>query len=422
MHFASSTRRLSALLAVALTAAATAAACGGSEGSEPAPAAAEPAAQSEPAPAAPEPAAPAPEPVAPAAEPSASSAPSVPSPAVGEAPDLAAAREQAAEFRTLGMPDDWINFGAFYQSVCDTYGLGCAGTSGAGNRLDTDMSSAEEIAAFKSESQNTGMCADIGIAFGQVADAEGVLIDYLPAASAQLPAAYKSSQGGWVASAVGVISIMTNTDVVANPPRSFADLLKAEYKGLVTISNPVTSGTGQATVFSTAAALSGTPGAFDLDAALDFWTQAVAAGQMNEAEFSAAAFERGETPIRLAYDFVNLQTALPAREKGIGVEVVIPAEGGVWSPSATMCNVKTEDPDLAKLVLEHTLSREGQLTFAEVGARPVLHTLGLLEVPAELRANWLPDEQYANVIQYPDDSWPDPAIVAERWETQVLAG
>lgn len=338
----------------------------------------------------------------------------------GTAPDVEAAKEQAKEFRTLGMPDDWINFGNFYQSVCDTYGLGCTGSSGAGNRFDTDMSSAEEIAAFKSETQNTGMCADIGIAFGQVAEAEGVLIDYLPAAAADLPPAYKSSTGGWVASAVGVISIMTNTDVVPNPPRSFADLLKPEYQGLVTISNPVTSGTGQATVFSAAAALSETPGEFDLDAAIEYWKQMVAAGQLNEAEFSSASFERGETPIRLAYDFVNLQTALPAQEKGIGVEVVIPGEGGVWSPSATMCNRNTEDPDLAKLVLDHTLSEEGQLTFAEVGARPVLYTLGKLEVPAELTTNWLPDEQYENVVQYPGDEWPDPAIVAERWENEVL--
>ncbi|HLF42912.1 MAG TPA: extracellular solute-binding protein [Acidimicrobiia bacterium] len=337
------------------------------------------------------------------------------------APDVNAAKEQAEAFRTLGMPDDWINFGDFYQSVCDSYELGCIGSAVDGtNRTDTDMSSAEEIAAFKNETTNTGMCADIGIAFGQVADAEGVLIDYLPEAAVDLPDAYKSPNGGWVASAVGVISIMTNTDVVPNPPQSFADLLEPEYAGLVTLSNPVTSGTGQATVFSTAAALSPNPGEFDLDTALAYWTEFFTLGQRNEADFSAAAFERGETPIRLAYDFVNNQTAILAEEKGIGVEIVIPDEGGVFSPSATMCNAKTDDPELAKLVLDHTLTEEGQLTFAEVGARPVLFTLGQLDVPAELRTTWLPDSEYENVIQYPDDTWPDPAIVAERWENEVL--
>lgn len=341
--------------------------------------------------------------------------------ATAAAPDVTAAETEAQQFRTLGMPDDWINFGVFYQSVCDTYELGCVGSAISGpNRVDTDMSSAEEIAAFKSETANTGMCADIGIAFGQVADEEQVLIDYLPDAAADLPAAYKSPDGGWVASAVGVISIMTNKDVVPNPPTSFADLIKPEYQGLITLSNPVTSGTGQATVFSSAAALSPTPGAFDLDAAISYWQEFFSLGQKNDAEYSAAAFERGETPIRLAYDFVNFQTAQDALEKGIDVEIVIPSEGGVWSPSAVMCNAKTEDPNLAKLVLDHTLSEEGQLIFAEVGARPVLYTLGELEVPEELRTNWLPEAQYAAVIQYPEDTWPHPSIVAERWENEVL--
>src|SRR5690606_31159414 len=130
--------------------------------------------------------------------------------------------------------------------------------------------------------------------------------------------------------------------------------------------------------------------------------------------------ERGETPIRVAYDFVNIQAGQLVGEKGVDTAIVIPAEGGVWSPSATMCNKKTEDPDLAKLVLDHTLSDEGQLVFARVGARPVRYVLGELEVPAELKTNWLPEGQYANVIQYPDDAWPDPAVVAERWENDVL--
>ncbi len=338
------------------------------------------------------------------------------------AADTAAAKEQAAKFRTLGMPDDWINFGDFYQSVCDAYELGCTGSTSGPNRVDTDMSSAEEIAAFQSESENVAMCADIGIAFGQVADREGVLLQYLPPAAADLPAAYKSPTGGWVASAVGVVSIMTNTDAVKTPPASFADLKKPEYKGLITISNPVTSGTGQATVFAAAAGLSATPGEFDLDASLRYFAELKAAGQLNDAEFSAASFERGETPIRLAYDFVNIQTRTEVAAKGIGVEITIPDEGGVFSPSATMCNAKTEDPDFAKLVLDHTLSDEGQLAFAEVGARPVMETLGSLEVPEELKKSRLPESEYTKVIQYPGDSWPDPAIVAERWENEVLGG
>jgi putative spermidine/putrescine transport system substrate-binding protein len=336
----------------------------------------------------------------------------------GGAPSIEAAKEQAQEFRTLGMPDDWINFGNFFTALCDEYGLGCTGSGGGPNRFDTDMSSAEEIASFKSERSNPGMCADIGIFFGQVAEREGVLIDYLPEAAKELPPQYRSKDGGWVASAVGVISFLVNEDVVTNPPRTWSDLLKPEYKGLISMSDPRTSGTGQATVVSAAAALG--HGQIDLDAAFEFFRKLYQMGQINEAEFTNASFERGETPIALRYDFVALQAALPAREKGINATVSVPDDGAVWTPSAIMCNKNTVDPDLAKLTLDFTLSDRGQLVFAEVGARPIRWVLGDLEVPAELQANWLPASEYANVIEWPEDQWPDPAMIAERWESEVL--
>jgi putative spermidine/putrescine transport system substrate-binding protein len=55
-----------------------------------------------------------------------------------------------------------------------------------------------------------------------------------------------------------------------------------------------------------------------------------------------------------------------------------------------------------------------------VGARPVLYTLGKLEVPEDLKKSWLPEDEYVNVVQYPGDEWPHPSIVVERWENEVL--
>ena len=53
-----------------------------------------------------------------------------------------------------------------------------------------------------------------------------------------------------MATFVGVPSIIVNTDVVKNPPKTWDDLLKPEYKGLIGVSDPATSGTGGATGFS----------------------------------------------------------------------------------------------------------------------------------------------------------------------------
>lgn len=338
----------------------------------------------------------------------------------GAAADVAAAKQQAKEFRTLGMPDEWTNYGGFFQSLCDTYDLGCQGSGRGPNRSDTDMTSAEEINSFINETAKPGMCADIGITFGQVAEQEDSLLEYTPEAAAELPSTYRAAKGGWVATAVGVISILTNTDVVPDPPRSWADLTKPEYQGLIAIKSPSKSGTGQAMLFSVAAALGSGPD--DLDTAIDYFTELSKSGGFTRTAYSAAAFERGETPIVLYYDYVNLQTKRLAEEKGIGTELVIPAEGGVWSPSAIMCNKLTEDPDLAKLTLDHALSDEGQLEFAEAGARPIRFVLGDLEVPDEVQATWLPEEQYAKVQEFPVEQWPDPTEVGLRWESEVVGG
>lgn len=334
--------------------------------------------------------------------------------------DVALAKEQAKDFRTLGMPDEWNNYGAYFQSVCDTYELGCQGSGRGPNRQDTDMTSAEEVNSFISESSDPGMCADIGITFGQVAEDNDALLAYTPEAAEELPAGYRAEGGGWVATSVGVISILTNLDVVPVAPTSWADLKKPEYQGLITIKNPSKSGTGQAMLFSVAAALGSGP--TDLDTAIEYFKEISKAGQFNRFGYSAASFERGETPIVLFYDYVNLQTAKLAEDKGIEASVTIPSEGGVWSPSAIMCNKRTKDPDLAKVTLDHALSDEGQLVFASAGARPIRYVLDDLEVPADIKATWLPEAQYENVVEFPVDQWPDPVVVGERWEREVVGG
>jgi putative spermidine/putrescine transport system substrate-binding protein len=60
------------------------------------------------------------------------------------------------------------------------------------------MSSAEEIAAFKNETTNAPMCSDIGIAFGQVAEAEDVLLNYTPAPPPTCPPpTRRPTAAGW---------------------------------------------------------------------------------------------------------------------------------------------------------------------------------------------------------------------------------
>jgi putative spermidine/putrescine transport system substrate-binding protein len=333
------------------------------------------------------------------------------------APDLAKAGEQARQYKTMGMPDDWINFGAFFTALCQEHGWDCTGKGTGPNRFDTDASSAEEIAEFNKRAPDGPVMADIGIAFGQVAEREGVTLQYQAKGADQLPPGFREEDGGWVASAVGTVAFTVNNDVVKNPPKTWDDLLKPEYKGQISMSDPTTSGTGQATVFSVAWAKGG--GQIDLDAAIDYFRKLQTSGNLSSGEYSAATMEKGETPIRLQYDFVGLIQAAEIKKKGVNVTVQVPTDGGVWAPSALMPNKFSDKPDLAKAILDFNLTDRGQLVYAEFGARPVRFVTGDLEVPAEYRRNWLPDSQYQKMGTV--ESWPDPGELADRWENEVLS-
>ncbi len=334
-------------------------------------------------------------------------------------PDVAKAKEQAQKFRTISMPDDWNNYGAFWDGVCTSNNLGCVGAAGKNRDDASDASSAEVIQFFKDDKQNPAVCGDIGAAFTGPADANGVGLDYLPEKAKSLPAAYHSKTGGWEANVTGVISFLVNKDKVPNPPRSWADLKKPEYKGKIFMKNPEESGTAQATVFSVAAALGQGKDGFDLDASLKYFEELTDAGQFSKAKFSDEAFERGETPIALGYDYVYLETAKEMKAKGVDAEVSVPTDGGVWAPSALVCNKNTSAPDLAKLAMDYALSDEGQKLFAQVGAHPVRYVTGDLQLSDADKANWLPESEYANVKQFPGDAWPDAGELAQRWKDEV---
>jgi putative spermidine/putrescine transport system substrate-binding protein len=132
--------------------------------------------------------------------------------------------------------------------------------------------------------------------------------------------------------------------------------------------------------------------------------------------------EKGEIPVAIKYDFNALAWSAAAKEKGINTRVVIPGVS-VYGPSALMINkYNTAKADLAKLLLDFALADEAQAAFAEFGARPIRYILGDLELPDAAKANWLPDENYADVRQVEDWSKVDAQTLAESWDVDVLGG
>lgn len=334
------------------------------------------------------------------------------------APDLTKAKEQGQTITTYGMPDDWANYGEQIKTFCTKYQIaGC-------NHVDTDMTSAEEIQRYDAEKNNpVAIFSDIGLAYGPLASQKAVVPPYLPPNADKLPAELKAKpgEGGWVATFVGVPSILVNLDALQakglQPPKDWADLAKPEYRGLVGVRPPGKAGEGDAFFMALVATTGGSWGNFDSAIALAKQIAPNLAGQAGNAELA----EKGEIPIQIKYDFNNIANAAALKAKGINVDVFIPASGSVYAPSGMMVNkYNTKQMDVAKLFMDFVLSDDGQAIFAKFGARPILYVLGKLDVPAEARANWLPDEQYVNVKQI-DFTQVKPADVGKIWEEQVLA-
>jgi putative spermidine/putrescine transport system substrate-binding protein len=322
--------------------------------------------------------------------------------------------EQAREIVTYGMPDDWANYGEVFKAFQASLGID------DGTHVDTDMSSLEEITKFDAEQANpVAMFADIGLLWGSVASERGVVPPYLPPLAEDLPDGYKGAEGGWVATFAGVPAIVVNTDAAGTEIATWDDLLKPELTGRVgSPGDPRTSGTAQTTFLAWAYAHGGS--AEDLAPGVDFAQQVIR--QYNSAESTVDLLERGEIACWMRYDFNCLAAVDQLAEKGINAEVVIPGVS-IYAPSALMVNgYNTAKMDAAKLFMEYVLSDEAAEIFARFGARPIRYVLGTQELPEEARANWLPEEQYADVRVVENFTALDATDIATAWEDEVLGG
>ena len=151
--------------------------------------------------------------------------------ALGSATAMAAeadlqALEQAArkegQVNSVGMPDSWANWKDTWKDLESKYGL---------KHMDTDMSSAQELAKFKAEGENASAdIGDVGAAFGPIAVQQDVSQPYKPSTWDQVPDWARDKDGHWALAYTGTIAFIVNKQLVKDVPRSWADLLKGKYK------------------------------------------------------------------------------------------------------------------------------------------------------------------------------------------------
>jgi len=326
----------------------------------------------------------------------------------GSKPDVEAAKQEG-KYVTYGQPDDWANWKGVFASFDSLYGI---------TRVDTDMSSSEEITKFKAELHNPQAdSADIGMSWGPIAISEGVTMAYKNANWDKIPDWAKDPDGNWFGTYVGVPVLLVNTDLVKDVPTSWEDLKKPEYKDCVVMSDPRTSGSGINAVLAVDYALGGD--IQNLDVGIAYFAELERLGNIKKIDGSSANIQKGEVPIMIEYDFLALGHKR-SFDGEVNLQIVMPKEGSIYAPSALMLNKWAPQPNLAKLFADFISSDEGQLELAKSGALPIRYVAGNLTIPQDIKDMMLPADFYSVNIDKPNN-WTavTPDIIAERWDAEV---
>ena len=318
-----------------------------------------------------------------------------------------AARKEGA-VNSVGMPDAWANWKATWDDLASKYGL---------KHMDTDMSSAQEIAKFESEKDNASAdIGDVGAAFGPIAAAKGVSQPYKPSTWDQVPTWAKDQDGHWALAYTGTIAFIINKQLVkeGERPKTWHDLEKGKYK--VAIGDVGTAAQAANGVLAAAIAYKGDER--NIEPGLQLFTKLAQQKRLSLANPTIQTLEKGEVEVGVVWDFNGLsyrQQIDPER-----FEVLIPADGSITSGYTTIINKYAKNPNAAKLAREYIFSDAGQINLANGHARPI--RAEHLKLPADVQAKLLPNEQYALAQPIKDaTAWETTSkALPQKWQEQVI--
>ena len=308
-------------------------------------------------------------------------------PVVDPMAELIAAAQAEGSLTTIALPHDWCNYGEAIDTFKAKYGLTV-------NELNPDGGSGDEVEAIKANKDNKGPQApdviDVGFAFGDSSKAEALIQPYKVSTWDSIPVEAKDAEGFWYGDYYGVLGFQVNTDVQPKVPQDWADLLDPAYKGQVALSgDPRASNQAIQSVFASSLANGGT-----LDNAqpgLDFFSKMQKAGNLVPVITNNALVAKGETPVRITWDYNGL-----AGNDGVAgnpkATFVIPATGRFAGVYVQAISAYAPHPNAAKLWMEFLYSDEGQIIWMKGYCHPIresdMRARGV--IPADILAK-LPD-------------------------------
>ena len=297
--------------------------------------------------------------------------------------DLIAQAQEEGEIASVGMPDTWANWVETWQDIEAEYGI---------THADQDMSSSEELAMFREEgTDGTKDIGDVGQSWGPTAEEQELTLKYKTSYWDEIPDWAKDDDGDWVVAYYGTISLMSNDSTVPNAPTSFQDLLDGDYN--VCVGDVTAAAVAQYAVLAAAYALGG--GIDDMQPGYDFLRQLAEQGRLDVSDASLARIESGEIDVCINWDYNSLNYRDQILENNPNAQFSVNQSG-----YCTIINKNAPHPAAACLAREFILSDEGQVNLARGYATPIRD----VELPEDVAALRLPDEQYGDHVQTVDES------------------
>jgi len=292
----------------------------------------------------------------------------------------ASALAQQARAVCYNCPPEWADWGGMLRLIGRELGI----------QVPPDnKNSGQSLAALIAEKANP--VADVVYLGGQVgpqARAAGVVTPYRPAGFDRIPEGLKDPDGYWFAIHSGTLGLFVNEAALGGRPvpRSWADLLKPEYRGMVGYLDPTSAAVGQVGVVAVNLALGGSYD--DFAPALRYFRELQANQPIVPKQTAYARVLSGEIPILFDYDF----NAYRARHTdGAPARFVVPDEGTRVLPYVMGLVADGPNPDQGRRILDFVLSDQGQRHWAGAFLRPVFPEM----MSDDARARFLPDADYA---------------------------
>lgn len=277
---------------------------------------------------------------------------------------LIEAAQAEGEFNTMGLYDDWANYGELLKTFGEKYDI----------QINNDVSSGASqdlINAVKNRKgqDNSLDYLDTGMGFAQDAAEEGLLAEYYPETADEIGKDKQSDNGTWYNHLGGNMAIGCDTNAVEKCPTDWKELTNPEYKDKIAMAGDPTSGeSGFMTVL--AASLANGGSLDDIQPGLDFFEELSDAGNFLPVAASAGTIETGETPIVINWDYLLAPIADDLESSAVDLRISIPDQT-VSSYYAASINEDAPHPAVARLWFEFLFSDEGQNLLLDGYVKPV---------------------------------------------------